>query len=175
MPDVYPRWKYYPAWRQPADWVSELVGIVETHRSELDSAEQHLVSNVVLGVLRDSLERAGYEVEGDGQRIALPALFGDEGVVLKPFFVDAFRPWDGVAIEVESGGAMENNRVLYDLIEMSLAVNVSAGALIVPQHYSTENRQFRDQYKRAAQLFDAMWANPERLRFPLEGVLLVGY
>jgi hypothetical protein len=107
--------------------------------------------------------------------IRLPVLFGQDGKVAKSFNVDAFRPHDSIAVEIEAGGAFENNRILYDLIKMTLGVIVEFGVLIVPQKYQTENRRFRDPYEESRKLFDAIWANPERLKLPLEGLLLVGY
>jgi hypothetical protein len=95
--------------------------------------------------------------------------------VARSFNVDAFRPSDGIAVEIEAGGAIENNRVLYDLVKMVLGVVVNAGVLIVPQRYETENRRFRDQYEECRKLFDAIFANPERFKLPLEGLLMVGY
>ena len=96
-------------------------------------------------------------------------------MVMKAFNVDAFRSSDGIALEVESGGAVYNNRVILDLVKMSLGVDVRFGAILVPVDYTTERNVWHKPYPEAVKLFDAMFANPERFRFPLEGLLLVGY
>ena len=166
---------YYPSWRQPPAWVDELLGAVRETQSSIDSNDRHLKSNEVLALLRPALIGLGYEVEGGTDRYPLPVLFGQDGRVAKSFNVDAFRPHDAIAVEVEAGGAFENNRILYDLFKMVLGVVVDFGVLIVPQKYETENRRFRDQYEESRKLFDAIWANPERLKLPLDGLLLVGY
>jgi hypothetical protein len=175
QPSPYPRWMYYPSWRQPPEWVNELLVSVRTSQSSIDSNVRHLKSNDVLALLRPRLIDLGYEVEGGADRYPLPVLFGQDGRVAKSFNVDAFRPHDAIAVEIEAGGAFENNRILYDLVKMVLGVVVDYGVLIVPQKYETENRRFRDQYEESRKLFDAIWANPERLKLPLEGLLLVGY
>jgi len=172
---VYPRWMYYPSWRQPPEWVDEFLGVVRQAQPSIDSNVRHLQSNQVLALLRPALTDLAYEVEGGTDRYRLPVLFGQDGRVAKSFNVDAFRPLDGIAVEIEAGGAIENNRVLYDLVKMALGVIVEFGVLIVPQKYETERRRFRDQYEECRKLFDAIWANPERLKLPLQGLLLVGY
>jgi hypothetical protein len=172
---TYPRWKYYPSWRQPPEWVQEVLLAVRGAQSSIDSNDRHLKSNEVLALLRPSLLDLGFEVEQGTDRYALPVLFGEDGRVARSFNVDAFRPSDGIAVEIEAGGAIENNRVLYDLVKMVLGVVVNAGVLIVPQRYETENRRFRDQYEECRKLFDAIFANPERFKLPLEGLLMVGY
>lgn len=171
----YPRWKYYPSWRQPPEWVEEILRLVRDAQPHVDSNDRHLKSNEVLALLRPALNDLGFEVEGEADRYTLPVLFGEDGKVAKSFNVDAFRSSDGIAVEIESGGAFENNRILYDLVKMVLGVIVEFGVLIVPQKYETENRKFRDQYDECRRLFDAIWANPERLKLPLDGLLLVGY
>lgn len=89
--------------------------------------------------------------------------------------MDAFRASDGIALEVESGGAVYNNRVLLDLVKMSLGVDEALGAILVPVAYKTELKNWQKPYPEAVKLFDAMFANPERFRLPLQGLLLIGY
>jgi hypothetical protein len=172
---VYPRWMYYPTWRQPPDWVEEMLSTVRAAQPSIDSNVRHLQSNQVLALLRPGLIDLGYEVESGTDRYPLPVLFGQDGRIAKSFNVDAFRPFDSIAVEIEAGGAFDNNRILHDLIKMALGVIVDCGVLVVPQKYETKRRRFRDQYEESRKLFDAIWANPERLKLPLEGLLLVGY
>jgi hypothetical protein len=54
-------------------------------------------------------------------------------------------------------------------------MDVSQGAILVPQRYVTPKQAWTDPYPEAAKYFDAFFANPERLSLPLEGLLLVGY
>ena len=152
-----------------------MLSTVRESQGAIDSNARHLKSNEVLAFLRPGLIEQRFEVEAGTDRYRLPVLFGDDGKVSKSFNVDAFRPHDGIAVEIEAGGAFENNRVLYDLVKMVLGVTVTFGVLVVPQKYETVNRKFRDQYDESLKLFDAIWANPERFKLPLEGLLLVGY
>lgn len=172
--DPYPRWRYYPLWRRPAPWVSEVVGVFQTAKDAIYSIDEHLKSAEVLERLSPGLEGIGFTMEGV-DRLPRPVLFGDEGYTVKTFNVDGFRETDGIALEVESGGAVYNNRIILDLIKMSLAVDVRAGVIAVPLDYTTERRGWAKPYPESLKLFDAIFANPERFQVPLEGLLLLGY
>lgn len=89
--------------------------------------------------------------------------------------MDAFRSSDGTALEVEAGSAVYNNRVILDLMKFALSMDVSQGAILVPQRYVTPKQAWTDPSPEAAKLFDAIFANLERLSFPLDGPLLVGF
>jgi hypothetical protein len=171
----YPQWRHYPLWRSPGNWVPDVLDVVAAGQESISSAVIHLKSNQVLAHLKDGLVSVGFQVESSGVKLPRPVLYGDEGSVVKAFNVDAFRATDGIAIEVASGGAVYNNRVLLDLIKMSLAVDVNYGAILVPVAYATEEKTWQAPYPEAVKLFDAMNANPERFRLPLEGLILVGY
>lgn len=142
--------------------------------SDVSSLSAHLKSNEALARVRHRFSDLGFLVEGGGT-IARPVLFGDEGMPAKSFNVDGFRERDGLAIEVESGGAVYNNRVVLDLIKMCLAVDVRGGIVALPIRYETEAKKWGDPYTGAVKLFDAIFANPDRFRVPLEGFLLLGY
>jgi len=144
-------------------------------QTAVSSSSAHLESNKVLAHLSPGLEGIGFAVERRGIKLPRPVLFGDEGTVAKYFNVDAFRSEDGVALEVEAGGAVYNNRILLDLIKFCLGADVRFGAILVPVKYETKDRSWQDPYPESVKLFDAIYANPERFRLPLEGLLIVGY
>jgi hypothetical protein len=170
----FPRWRYYPAWRRPPEWVFELSAAVAAIEESVGSQLAHFASNQVLLRMKPTLETLGYQVEGS-QKLPRPVLFGDQGSVLKSFSVDAFHAGLGIALEVESGGAMYNHRVLLDLMKMCVAVDVQFGVIAVPLEYKTKAKTWTPPYKEALKLFDSIYANPERLRIPLDGMLLLGY
>jgi hypothetical protein len=141
----------------------------------ISSFDSHLESNKVLTQLRPALEGVGFMVEKRGLKLPRPVLYGEEGRVAKAFNVDAFRSTDGTALEIEAGSAVYNNRAILDLIKFALSMDVSQGAILVPQKYITPKQAWTDPYPEAVKYFDAIFANPERLSLPLEGLLLVGY
>ena len=144
----YPQWRHYPSWRTPGSWAKEVVGLVATAAPSISSTAAHLESNKVLAELRPALEAIGFQVEGNGPKLARPVLYGDEGQVVKSFNVDAFRADDGTALEVESGGAVYNNRILLDLFKFSLGMDVERGVILVPLRYETPQRAWQDPIPR---------------------------
>lgn len=174
-PAPYPLWRYYPAWGKPPVWVAEIARVVSAARPDVDSNAAHLKSNEALAALGEGLRALGFMVEAKAGRLPRPVLFGDQGMVVKSFNVDAFRESDGISVEVEAGGAIYNNRVLFDVFKMSLAVDTRFGVVLVPQKYVTPKKEWAEPYPEAVKLFDALYANPERFKLPLEGLLLVGY
>lgn len=102
----YPQWRHYPLWRSPSSRVDEVLRVVTAARESVSSAASHLKSNQALAELRAGLESIGFRVESTGVKLPRRFLYGDEGSVVKAFNVDAFRESDGIALEVEAGGAM---------------------------------------------------------------------
>jgi len=143
--------------------VFELTSAVGLIEESVGSERAHFTSNQVLLLLKPALEGLGYQVESK-KKLPRPVLFGDEGSILKSFSVDAFHAGLGIALEVESGGAMYNNRVLLDLIKMCIAVDVQFGVIAVPVEYTTPRKTWAAPYAEALKLFESIYANPERLR-----------
>ena len=125
--------------------------------------------------MRPVFEALGFDIEYGSHVVERGVLFGDQGKKIRSFKFDGYREEDGIALEVESGGAIYNNRVLKDLIEMCLSVDVSAGIIAVPLAYETDAKKWDAPYPKALDLFQAIFANPERFKPPLEGLLLLGY
>jgi hypothetical protein len=174
MSPSYPQWRHYPAWRTPGSWVNEIAAIVANVQPAISSASLHLESNQVLELLRTGLESIGFVVEKKGGKLPRPVLFGDEGTILKSFNVDAFRPTDGVALEVESGGAVYNNRVLLDMVKFSVGADVRCGAILVPVKYETA-KPWQDPYPEAVKLFDAILRIRSDSGCLWKACLIVGY
>jgi hypothetical protein len=41
VPDPYPRWRFFPSFIRPPDWIEPLIGVFTEHRSDIDSAVVH--------------------------------------------------------------------------------------------------------------------------------------
>ena len=179
----YPRWRYFPAYAPPPEWVGEVVATFANHRDEVDSALDHegpWESDDVLRVLVDDLLEAGFEVEQGKKKLGKlprPVFFGDEGSYLRTYEIDAFRATDGVALEVERGRATMGNAIYRDLIQASLIVDARFLALAVPLEYRYRRgkRITREpSYAKTYSVVEAIYGN-QRLNLPFEGLLLLGY
>lgn len=177
----YPKWTYYPQRDPPPAWVPGVIAEIAQAQSRIDSTRvRGLGSNGVLAVLRPGLEQLGFRIEAGrraADRIALPVLFGEQGIPRVRYDVDGVHEAHGVLLEVEAGRGADGNAVYRDLVRTSLIVNARFLALGVMQEYhrkSSGKTIIVRSYGDAKDQMDAIYAS-QRLRLPFEGVLLFGY
>jgi hypothetical protein len=179
----YPRWRYFPAFAAPPDWVGGIVSTFSAVRDQIDSMvtfEKRMESDAVLRVLADGLIGLGFVVEQGKQRtgkLPRPVFFGDEGTYLRTYEIDTFEPTRGIALEVEAGRATMGNAIYRDLIQASLMVDANFLVLAVPveYRYMSKGKQMKEaSYAKTYSVVEAIYGSP-RLALPFEGLLLVGY
>jgi hypothetical protein len=179
----YPRWRYFPAYAAPPDWVDPLVTIFAAERANIDSAVDHakrMESDDVLKALAPGLIGLGFVVEQGKTKTAKlprPVFFGDEGKFLRTYEIDTFEPTHGIAMEVEAGRATMGNAIYRDLIQSSLMVDARFLVLAVPNEYrykSGTRTAKEPSYAKTYSVVEAIYGSP-RLTLPFDGLLLVGY
>ncbi|HWO47452.1 MAG TPA: hypothetical protein VNM41_05265 [Solirubrobacterales bacterium] len=178
----YPAWRYFPADTPPPDWVDPLVGVFESHQTEIDSMvvhQQRMQSDAVLGVIADDLvEKLEFQVERGKKKqkkLPRPVFFGDQGSYLRTYEIDAFQEKHGIAMEVEAGRATMGNAIYRDLIQASLMVDVRYLALAVPVEYRYGDRPTKEpSYAKTYSVVEAIYGS-RRLNLPFIGLLLIGY
>ncbi len=174
----YPEWKFYPSWSARPGWIYQVVEVVANAQTLIDSnaliGDSALRSNPVLSVLKPGLAGIGFDVETPENKLVRPVLFGERDTFEKRFDIDGWHDVYNIALEVEAGKAWESKAALYDFIKMTLIVDAQFGVIIIPQNYERGSR-YAAPYANQRALFDAMYANPGRLSFALEGLLLIGY
>lgn len=114
------QWICYPVTQRPPLAVqSALRAFVQAapRISSTSPSTAKLTSNGVVAELSRGLQAEGFEVEQSGTPVWLPVLFGDGGVPRRQFKADAWNPQTGVVVEVEAGGARQNNRALLDILK----------------------------------------------------------
>lgn len=184
MPDIYPKWKFYPSWRTRPSWVASVVEAVRGERDRIDSTQfvgsTYQQSNDVLAILKDPLERLGFTIEGPGVRgtmspLRRPVLYREQDEMDKFFDIDGWHEDLKVALEVEASKAYESKNAVWDLIKYCLIQDVEYGVIIVPTRYEPRKTVYTPPFDAIRRDFDSIYANPERLRIPLNGLLLIGY
>jgi hypothetical protein len=179
----YPRWRYFPGFAAPPEWVPDVVSVFAATRPLIDSAVVHakrMESDEVLRAVAPALVKLGFEVEAGKKRMGKlprPVLFGDEGKFLRTYEIDAFQAADGIALEVEAGRATMGNAIYRDLIQGSLMVDATYLALAVPveYRYRSGGRLAREpSYAKTYSVVEAIYGS-ERLSLPFRGLLLIGY
>jgi hypothetical protein len=179
----YPRWRFFPAYATPPDWVDPLVAIFAAERAQIDSAVDHtkrMESDDVLRALTAGLIGLGFVVEQGKTKTAKlprPVFFGDEGAFLRTYEIDTFEPTRGIAMEVEAGRATMGKAIYRDLIQSSLMVDARFLVLAVPveYRYKSGGRTAKEpSYAKTYSVVEAIYGSPRR-SLPFEGLLLVGY
>ncbi len=170
----YPRWKSYPVNLPAPPWAKDVLESFRVARPEIDSIENHGVSsNQALAARRPGLETAGFQVEQGPNQISRPVLFKEKGAVEIGYRVDGFHPEHGFVLEVEAGRGAANNADYRDLVRTSLMVDSRFLVLAMMIEYRGGGQTTRS-YDNARKRLDAIYAS-DRLKLPLDGILLVGY
>jgi hypothetical protein len=179
---TYPAWSYFPANTQPPTWVEELAQVVASRRHIIstESTKTGLSSDSVLRELAAGLTALGYQVEEGKTRmgkIERPVLFGENGKPAVTYEVDGFHEEYGIVLEVEAGRGARGNAEYRDLLRSSLILDATFLVLMLPIAYrfnSGAREGTELAYRKTRDLLSAIFAS-QRLRFPFEGILIIGY
>ncbi len=169
MSDLH--WQFYPKSDEAPALVLAVVTAFKT-ASGIASVSSKASSNEVLDKVRPGLLKAGFAVESgkkSSEKIKIPVLFGENGSVEKSFDADAYHEEGGFVVEVEAGRGVTNNQFLKDLFQACMMQKVRYLGIAVRQTYNGNK-----DYEVVRRFFDTLYAS-QRLKLPLDGVLIVGY
>lgn len=175
-------WRYFPSNTQPPEWVIQFTAAVAAHEADISTehTKTGLSSDQVLRHLAADLTGLGYLVEEGKTRmgkVRRPVLFGENGAPAVTYEVDAAHEAHGIVVEVEAGRGARGNAEYRDLLRTSLIVDARYLALVLPITYrfkSGAREGAEHAYKNTSSLLTAVYAS-QRLKFPFDGILLVGY
>jgi hypothetical protein len=149
--------------------------------AQLDSRQGlQMTSDKALAHLRPALVALGFEIEGGkkaADKLRRPVLFGEQGREERAHEVDGFHPEQGIALEIEAGRGTQGNAIYRDLVQTSLLIDaryLALGVLIEYHHKSSGKAVVSTDYRKTVTVLDAIYAS-QRLKLPLDGVLLIGY
>jgi hypothetical protein len=165
-------WIYYPKSARATPTALAVVEAFVQASDAIDSAVHELPSNGVLAAVAGGLTAVGFVVETGkraDEKIRVPVLFGLNGRLDKTFDADAYHQGEGFVVEVEAGRGVVNNQFLKDLFQACMMHEVRFLAIAVRNIY----RRSPD-FERVLRFFDTLYAS-NRLRLPLEGILIIGY
>jgi hypothetical protein len=152
------------------------MAVVEAFTSveKLIDSETHIKqeSNQVLAKVAPTLIDLGFEVETGKKtdnKIFVPVLFGEDGVVQKRFDADAWHRGWRIVLEVEAGRALLNNQFLKDLFQASMMVEIDYCVIAVRNLYRSNN-----DFRSISTFLETLYTS-SRLQLPLKGVLIIGY
>lgn len=166
------QWRFYPKSKKATPVARRVVDSFMESATQIDSTKHNLNSNGVLGKVGASLAAAGFSVETGktkADKISVPVLYGLNGRPEKSFEADAYHEAEGFVVEVEAGRGLVNNQFLKDLFQACMMHDVRYLAIAIRNTYRGSN-----DFERVCRFFDTLFAS-NRLRLPLEGILLIGY
>jgi hypothetical protein len=166
-------WQFFPTSLPCPHHLVEVLNIFEKESIEIDSfTHDELHSNSVLAIIEPGLTEIGYEVETSKKqidKIKVPVLFGRNGVISKAFEADGWHKGHSTVIEVEAGRAVANNQFLKDLFQASMMESVRYCVIAIRNTYKNSK-----DFETVCKFMDTMYAS-DRLRLPLDGILIIGY
>lgn len=169
-------WQYFPKSSATPQHMQSIVSVFEKHNNEIDSEKHTYDSNGVLEIIRNDLEKNGYEVETSKKKegkIHVPVLFGMNGKLDKYFEADGLNTEFKTVIEVEAGRGYANNQFLKDLFQASVMHDIDYLIIAVRNIYKTKSSKSKD-FEKVKSFIDTLYAS-DRLTLPLKGILILGY
>jgi hypothetical protein len=169
-------WAYFPRSARPTDLALSVVGAFQAVHASISSETNTLESNAVLEQIRPGLVHLGFKVESGkkvGQKISVPVLYGNDGLVAKSFDADAHHVEGRFVVEVEAGRGVINNQFLKDLFQACMMDDVEYLSIAVRNTYSAAGVRNAD-FNRVVTFFDTLYAS-HRMALPLKGILVIGY
>ena len=166
------RHQFYPVNKKIPEHLESIIKVFSEHEAKINSHKHRLTSNSVLGVLRNNLEAVGFQIESGKkkeEKIKMPVLFGENSQIIKSFDVDWYHEDSKTVLEVEAGRGFLNNQFLKDFFEACIMVDVDYCVIAVCNSYLKSN-----DFEKVKAFFDSMYAS-DRMKIPLQGLLLIGY
>ena len=162
-------YQFFPKTKKIPNHLQQVVDAFTEIYSNINSPKNKLRSDEVLVVVKEPLTKLSFEVEQPGSIIKIPVLFGRNGTIIKSFEVDAYHSESKTVIEVEAGRAITNFQFLKDLFEACMMSDVEYLVIAVRNIYGTSK-----DFERIENFFTTLYQS-ERLKLPLQGILLIGY
>lgn len=138
-----------------------------------------LTSNEVLASIRTDLVNLGFQVEigkHRDEKIHRPVFFGENGVPVLKYEIDAYHEAWHCGLEVEAGRAWMGNAVYRDLVQALVMVEMETLVLAVPNTYrylSGGRDSISRDYENTIGLAETLYSH-SRFRLPYR-LVVIGY
>lgn len=168
---------YYPQNQRCPEHLTVVIEIFNAYNDKISSTSddtKSLQSNDVLRTVSSGLSSLGYQVETDKKnKIKRPVLFGLNGSISVQYEVDAYHEDTDTIIEIEAGRATDNNQWLKDLLEAFLIYEAKYLVIAVKNVYSKTGKKKKD-FENICDFMSAIYSS-DRMKIPLNGILIIGY
>lgn len=151
----------------PVRVFSEAMSVISSEQGSTAT----LKGNEVLAIIATNLEAIGFLVERPGAPVTLPVLFGEGARPRRSYRADAWWPEEGVVVEVEAGGARQNNRAILDIMKGMIWQDCKHLIIAVKKSYGRHGQNDYDWLRAWVELIYAS----ERFTVPMDTLTVVGY
>ncbi len=166
------RFQFFPRSHGINSSIQEVINCFQIVHDQIKSPDNNRTSNDVLEIIRPHLQSIGFVVEGGKtkeKKISVPVLFGFDNTVDKAFNADAVSANGKIVLEIEAGRAVDNNQFLKDIFQACMMFEVEYLILAVRNDYREKN-----DFMKIYTFLETLYIS-NRLRLPLNGILLLGY
>jgi len=164
-------WLYFPKTEKPSKELIKVVSTFEKH-SKAILKQKNIDASSVLGLLAADLKKQGFHLSSSNGKVAVPVLYGLNGMVENQFLIDAYEPKAGIVLEVEAAAAVINNLYLKDIFEASLMDG--ANYLIIALRNTNPTSNGQKDFETVCRFLEAIYSS-KRLNLPIQGLLIIGY
>lgn len=166
------KFQFFPRSKGITKSLEQVVTVFEKNSEMISSEHNSHISNKVLELISHDLQELNFRVETGKKnidKIHVPVLFGENNNIDKYFNADAISNDGKIVIEVEAGRAVVNNQFLKDIFQASMMHSVEYLVIAVRKNY----RNTKD-FQKIYTFLETMYVS-NRIKLPLEGILLIGY
>jgi len=166
------RFQFFPRSQGITMQIQSLISCFEIEYENIKSPEYNFSSNEVLERVRPHLEKIGFTCEtgkSKDKKIGVPVLFGHNNKIDKEFNADAVSEDGKIVLEIEAGRAVDNNQFLKDIFQACMMFKVEYLVIGVRNDYRGGN-----DFMKIYSFLETLYIS-NRLKLPLNGILLIGY
>ena len=166
------KWQFFPKSKEAPEHLRSVIKVFETNYGKISSQSHKFNSDAALNILAKDLIGIGFEVESGKrkiQKISVPVLFGQNGKTEKSFDADGWNKTTKTVIEVEAGRGVTNYQFLKDLFQACVMHDIDYLIICIRNDYRGS-----DNFGTVVNFLNTLYAS-NRLRLPLEGIMVVGY
>lgn len=175
------RFSSFPRTEPPPPFIPKVIEAFRACEPEICTVDlaKGLTSDEVLTRLRPHLKALEFEIEAGKQkedRIERPVFYGENGVPILKYQIDAFHSGWRCGLEVEAGRGWMGNAVYRDLVQALVMVHVDHLILAVANRYkyrSGGKAVASGDYENTVAVADALYGH-SRIRLPY-GLTIIGY
>lgn len=165
-------WQFFPKSKVLPDHLTDVLGVFQQQQELISSNYLNQNSNEVLEKVRVGLEKKGFQIERSKKtedKIKVPVLFGVNGKLEKYFEADGYNKITKTVLEVEAGRAVTNYQFLKDLFQACIMFDIEFLIIAVRNDY-----RGNPDFQKVCTFLDTLYVS-DRLKLPLNGVLIIGY